>query len=238
MILSLLYHKIDRHIDTRNSDLFVSPDSFERQVRFLKKRGYVFLGAKDLLDFLELGKPLSKKNVIITFDDGYLDNMTNALPILNRYNAKCIIFLTTEFIGKSTMWNGIENHFLDISQIIRMDASGIDFGSHTLTHPSLPGCPIEKIIEEVSESKIRLEELLNHSIDIFAYPYGSYNQAIRKAVIEAGYKCAFSLHRGVSTKKTDPFALRRIRMGNSFSGFLFFVYFASLIEKARIFKRA
>jgi peptidoglycan/xylan/chitin deacetylase (PgdA/CDA1 family) len=215
-VLILLYHKIDRIRNPKYRDLFVSPEAFEKQIAFLHARDYSFLTAKDLIDFIETDRSFPIKNVFVTFDDGYLDAFNNALPVLQRYKAKGTIFLTTEFIGKNMKW---------------------DFGSHSLTHPSLPSISPEEIQAEVSESKSKLEALLNHSVDIFSYPFGSYNETIKKVVLESGYKCACSLHRGINTKVTDPFALRRMKPSNSFLQFLLLIHIAPFIEQARKIKR-
>jgi peptidoglycan/xylan/chitin deacetylase (PgdA/CDA1 family) len=236
-VLILLYHKIDRIRNPKYRDLFVSPEAFEKQIAFLHARDYSFLTAKDLIDFIETDRSFPIKNVFVTFDDGYLDAFNNALPVLQRYKAKGTIFLTTEFIGKNMKWNEQENFFLGPELIYEMEKQGIDFGSHSLTHPSLPSISPEEIQAEVSESKSKLEALLNHSVDIFSYPFGSYNETIKKVVLESGYKCACSLHRGINTKVTDPFALRRMKPSNSFLQFLLLIHIAPFIEQARKIKR-
>jgi peptidoglycan/xylan/chitin deacetylase (PgdA/CDA1 family) len=113
----------------------------------------------------------------------------------------------------------------------------MEFGSHTLTHPSLTRCSLENVAHEVSASKAKLEELLNHPIDGFAYPFGSYNENVKDAVIKAGYKAACTMHRGINTMETDPFTLRRMRPTNSFLKFLFIVHAAAFIENLRKFKK-
>ena len=228
-----LYHKIDGVSNPSYSSLFVSKEAFERQIEFLHRRSYTFLTSEDLVDFMGDNASVGKKAVLITFDDGYLDNLINAWPILQRYGARATVFLTTEFIGKSFYWNDQENTFLGREQIVKLYEQGMDFGSHTLSHPSLIRCTLEKVAYEVSSSKSRIEELLGESIDAFAYPYGSYNSNIREAVVRAGYKWAYTLHKGINTIETDPYALRRFRPTNSFLQFLFFVYFATSIERMR-----
>jgi peptidoglycan/xylan/chitin deacetylase (PgdA/CDA1 family) len=236
-VLILLYHQINRGSNAKYYSNFVSEESFEKQIAFLCKHDYSFLALKDLLDFFEGKKTTPSRSVIVTFDDGYLDNLLNAWPILKRYGARGTIFLTTEFIGRSITWNEQENSFLSGEQIIEMHEKGMEFGSHTLTHPSLSRCSLEKVIYEVSASKANIEELLNHPIDGFAYPYGSYDQEVKGAVMKAGYRLACTMHRGINTMETDPFTLRRMRPTNSFLWFLFIVHAAALIENLRKFKR-
>ena len=233
----MLYHQIDSGGNPKYYSNFVSPESFERQITFLHKQDYSFLALKDLSVFFEEDRTMPTKNVIISFDDGYLDNLTNAWPILKRYGAKMTIFLTTGFIGRSITWNEKENSFLSREQILELHQKGIEFGSHTLTHPSLTRCPLDKVIYEVSASKANLEELLDDAVDGFAYPYGSYNKDVKDAVMKAGYKLACTMHRGINSMDTDPFTLRRMRPTNSFLKFRFIVHAAALIEKARKFKR-
>jgi peptidoglycan/xylan/chitin deacetylase (PgdA/CDA1 family) len=235
-VLILLYHQIDKEANVKYYSNFVSKESFEKQIAFLRKQDYHFLALENLADLLEGNRTIPSRSVIVTFDDAYLDNLTNAWPILKHYGATGTIFAVTDFIGKSFTWNEQENSFLTGEQITEMHDQGMEFGSHTLTHPSLTRCPLEKVIYEVTASKARLEELLNHPVHGFAYPYGSYNQDVKGAVIKAGYRLAFTMHRGMNTMESDPFTLRRMRPTNSFLKFLFIVHAAALIENLRKFK--
>ena len=101
-VLILLYHQIDRGSNPKYYSNFVSKESFEKHIEFLWKRGYSFLALKDLLEFFKGKHSTPSKSVIVTFDDGYLDNLTNGWPILKRYGARATIFLTTDQFFCST----------------------------------------------------------------------------------------------------------------------------------------
>ena len=145
-VLILLYHQIDRGNNPKYYSNFISKESFEKHIAFPRKHGYSFFVLKDLIEFFKGSNSASPRSVVVAFDDGYLDNLTNAWPILKRYGAKGTIFLTTEFIGKSITWDEQENPFLTREQILELSRQGMEFGSHTLTHPSHPRCSLDKII--------------------------------------------------------------------------------------------
>ncbi len=165
----LIYHCIDASI-WGDRPMFVTPDNFERQMQYLKEKEYT------AITFHDLDRVDSIKNpVLITFDDGYENNYTDAYPILKRYGFKATIFLIVNAIDKP--------RFLQQSQIKEM-AGLVDFESHTLTHPHLAGLAPDKLEMELSGSKKALESLLSKKVDVIAYPYGSFD----KNVIQAARK--------------------------------------------------
>ncbi len=159
----LAYHCVDSSI-WGDRPMFVSPDNFDRQMRYLRDQGYETITFRDLSQLHSIKKP-----VLITFDDGYENNYTNAYPILKKYEFKATIFLVADFIDKPK--------FLKLEEIRKM-RDIIDFQSHTMTHRHLAALDPAKIEFELSESKKRLEYLLGKKIDIIAYPYGSYDSSV------------------------------------------------------------
>ena len=153
------------------------------------------------------------RELVLTFDDGYEDFYTEVFPLIAQYELKPLVFLVADRIGDSNRWDqerGLRRRrLLNIEQIREMQRFGVRFGSHTLTHPSLPALNATELRREVAESKLRLEDLLGREVTAFAYPYGHANRRIRSAVIEAGYKVAFTTAGGLN-RWQDPFALRRI----------------------------
>jgi Predicted xylanase/chitin deacetylase len=157
------YHCIDDNVWGLKY-LFVSPTSFEEQMKFLKRRGYTAITFEDINRINTIKKPF-----MITFDDGYEDNFTNAYPILKKYGFKATIFMITNAINKPK--------FLT-EQEIRQMQDIIDFQSHTVTHAHLAKLDSAKIEYELSESKNILEKLLNKKVNAIAYPFGSYNNTV------------------------------------------------------------
>jgi peptidoglycan/xylan/chitin deacetylase (PgdA/CDA1 family) len=234
-VLIVLYHKIEDFTGNSNRDLYVSPQEFEKQIVFLKSKGYHFLKDKEFVDFIEKPDAFIRKGVLITFDDGTADNYNTAFPIIKKHNINATIFLVSGFIGKSMNWGGTHETFLNELQIKEMKQYGLDFGSHTVTHPSLLGVSRERAEKEIRDSKTDLEKILGEAPLMFCYPYGSYTQE-SKQIVSTQYKCAASLHAGINCKDTDPFMLRRIKPNNSFIDFLFRIYTAPLYEMIRSLK--
>jgi peptidoglycan/xylan/chitin deacetylase (PgdA/CDA1 family) len=104
---------------------------------------------------------------------------------------------------------------MDAGQIREMHAANITIGSHTLTHPKLPECGPDEMSREFAESKTRLEDILSHPVQHFAYPYGLYNDTVRTLVKQTGYLSACSTRSGFNNEETDPYELRRIEVFGS-----------------------
>jgi peptidoglycan/xylan/chitin deacetylase (PgdA/CDA1 family) len=238
----LAYHKIAANsplISTTYDDLFVTPAAFEKQIRYLRRHHYTFISIDQLIAFIYKKVKLPGKGVIISFDDGYADNATTAFPILKRYQGRAVIFLIEQFIGKDARWNEQDNSFLTLNQIAKLHAEGIDFGSHTASHPSLrKDHSVTTLQREIVDTKSVLEKKIGLPITSFCYPYGSYNEQIKASVKQAGYGCAFTLHNGINFRSTDPFALRRIKPSNSFIKFIAQLYVAPSIELVRAIQGA
>ena len=157
----LSYHSINDKV-SGSADMYVSPETFEKQIKEIKTRGYTPITFNDIRNVETIDKP-----IIITFDDGYEDNYSNAYPILKKYGVRATIFLVANYIGKP--------NYLSISQITKMQDI-IDFQSHTLSHHRLTEMDFKKMEYELSQSKQRLEALLGKDINVIAYPYGDYDK--------------------------------------------------------------
>ncbi|BBB93271.1 MAG TPA: polysaccharide deacetylase family protein [Methylomusa anaerophila] len=219
----LNYHKID----SLNHSLSISPEEFKQQMAYLHDNGYTSIRPDQLMNYLNLGKPLPKKPVMITFDDGYLDNYTNAYPVLKKYGFIATIFLVTDLVGK-------DERFMNWEQVREMEKAGFIFGSHTVTHTPLTRLPREKIMEELTESRKEIERQLGQNPKYFAYPTGAYNLEIEELVKQAGYKAAFTIRYGQVGPGSEPYALERIpifRQSQTFYSFLVRLKAAPILER-------
>jgi peptidoglycan/xylan/chitin deacetylase (PgdA/CDA1 family) len=213
----LMYHKIG--IPPQNSwlkNLWVSPQKFDRQMRFLQQKAVPVITFAEYYIMLQ-EKKVPSKAVIITFDDGYQDNYTAAFPVLKRYGFKAMFFLVYDTIGSINKWHepAIEPHqrMLSPEQIKEMQAAGMEFGSHTLSHLNLNELSVEAATTQIVKSKAVLEQALGKPVDIFAYPYGAgaYNPAVKQLVKPAGYKLAVGIRQALNMRgQEDLFALKRI----------------------------
>lgn len=212
----LMYHKINPSWKSGGLGLRVSPKNFEQQLRYLKDHGYTSITLAQLAEHYEKGTPLPRYPIVLTFDDGYLDNYKYAFPLLKKYQFTGTIFLVSNLVGKTNRWDEVlgrpSNPLMDWPQIKEMEKYGVEFGSHTMTHPHLGAIPLKRARKEIVQSKHDLEKKLGHPVSTFCYPYGSYNHRVTKIVSEAGFKAATVVELGRNTASTNPFQLKRIRV--------------------------
>ena len=212
----LIYHKIDipgKDILVRGA--FTAPSRFARQLRYLKKQGFNFYTASELIEYYLHHGNFPPKSVALTLDDGWQDNYTNAFPILKNLGVKATIFLVPSCIGKTTdavVPTGEKPRaHLSPEEILEMSASGIEFGSHSVNHKHLHQISPEEVTFEVEESKRQIEDLLQKPCKTFCYPAGFFNETAKEAVKKAGYIAAFSSVYG-DERQIDLYALNRIEI--------------------------
>lgn len=198
-VMVLNYHKIDNTFIS----LAVRPDDFEAQMKYLSENGYHTISPDELYDSLAGTGELPENPVLITFDDGYVDNYTNAYPILKKYGFKATIFVITSFLGK-------DKNYMTWDQARELDANGISIESHTVDHKSMTDLTDEQLRMELVESKKKAEKELGHPVEYMAYPTGTYNLHIAEMVKEAGYKAAYTIKYGNVDKASNIYALERV----------------------------
>lgn len=199
----LMYHMItaQEKIDPNA----VSPENFSKVMQFIKRHDYTVISLEDYIDRKKRGEEIPKKAVVITFDDGTVDNYINAYPILKKFNYPATIFMPYDYIG--------QEGFLSVEQIKEMADSGlITFGSHTLTHAYLPELTKEKLKAEIFLSKHAIENKTELDIDSISYPAGGFTPEVKQMSAEAGYKAGLTTNRGYDRDNKDLFELKRISM--------------------------
>ena len=190
--LILAYHSVSC---ARSDGLTVNAKDFERQIAYLSDHGF---RPHTLRSYFSEGYKSLDRVVIITFDDGYVDNYTVAFPILKKYNFVATIFLVSDFVGTDHihLWDipKIEKRsqkewyrLLDRNQIHDMLRHGFEFGSHSCTHPELTELTAERCWEEVSRSRSDLSDQLGEEVVSFCYPRGDVNSRVIEMVKRAGY---------------------------------------------------
>ena len=195
----LMYHRIAA---PDGSSLTVSPQTFERQMEFLKVHRYRVVSVENMFDTLRAGRSIREKTVAVTFDDGYLDNFQNAFPVLKKMGFPATIFMITNNIGKEG--------WLSEEDIKILDESGITVGSHTVNHAFLPDLKSEDAEYELKESKRMLERMLRHPVFTLSFPAGGFTEEVKAMAREAGYKGAVTTNWG--RKAHDPYSLRRVKI--------------------------
>lgn len=222
-ILVLNYHKVDN----MNISLSVLPKDFDAQMAYLKENGYHAISPQELYAGLTEDAELPDKPVLITFDDGYVDNYIYAYPILKKYGFKGTIFAITSFMGT-------QPNYITWEQAREMEADGMSIESHTVTHRSLTELSDAQLQDELVNSKKILEEKLDKKIDFVAYPTGTYNLHIAGLVRDAGYKAAFTIKYGNVDKASNLYALERVPVfhtENTFKSFLERIQYVPIFER-------
>jgi len=216
----LMYHKVNPNPETGNLGLRVNPDDFEWQMRYLSEQGYQSVSLQELRDYVEEGKPLPPKAMVITFDDGYRDNYIYALPVMEKYGFTATIFVVVNTIGKVNKFdlgNQPVNQMMNWDEIKDTASRGFTIGSHTMDHPRLWEVSQEKALYQIRESKAALEKGLGLPVRYFCYPYGNYNQAVKKMVEQCGYEAATTTHPGLVHFSDDIYALKRVYVSGQMS---------------------
>jgi peptidoglycan/xylan/chitin deacetylase (PgdA/CDA1 family) len=212
---ALMYHHVGPSIPHTYAELTVLPKQFERQIRWLARRGFVGILPADWVKWLRTGKGLPDKPVLVTFDDGYADLAEFALPVLRRYGFGAVVFVVTGLVGRTNAWDearGSATHRLLTSEQIRYWATqGIEFGAHSRTHTDLTTLSAEELAKEIVGGRDELANLLGSPVTSFAYPYGAYNQTVNTCA-RGAYSLTFradETNPGINYLCTDPHDLQR-----------------------------
>ena len=220
----LMYHSISND----KSHLSVSIDNFEYQLNYLSKSGF------NSISFNEIYKNINKP-IIITFDDGYKDNIINALPILKKYNFVSTCFVVSDFIGEYNKWDErhksyVHKELLTKNDLVEWLSHGMFIGSHGKSHISLKTLNQAQIKHEISNSKNIIQDVIGSSIDSFSYPFGQINNFSANTVKEA-YKFGVTTVRSrFNTLKHKNFYIPRIHMSNDLTKFKIFFKLKTFYE--------
>jgi len=204
----ILYHYIRINPNPRDREGFslsTPPAMFAAQMQYLADHGFHVLPLHQAVVAIKNHTPLPARPVALTFDDGYADFFTQAVPILARYG-----FTATNFVITGRM--GLPG-FMTPSQVVAADAMGFDIGAHTVDHVMLAATSTTRATWEMRQSKLALEELLGHPVLDFAYPYGSFNLYDMAEARTLGFETAVSTLYGVVHYAGQLFDLSRVRIG-------------------------
>lgn len=213
----LEYHYIRINPDPRDRlgfNLSVTPADFDQQMAWLAADGYHPIDFDDLRGYLLAGGVLPAKPVILTFDDGYRDMYTTALPVLHAHEFKAVSYLVSGFLNSP--------RYLTDEMVLEMEAEGIEIGAHTVSHADLTRISASNLQHEVFDSKSELEGLVGHPVLDFCYPSGKFNDAVIRTVQEAGFQTATTELPGLVHSARDRFTWTRVRVngGESLAEFV------------------
>jgi peptidoglycan/xylan/chitin deacetylase (PgdA/CDA1 family) len=208
----LTYHSLD----TSGSIVSIAPSTFRWQIEHLKSGGFQTLPLSEAARFIHEGRPFPDKAFVITFDDGYENVYTNAFPILQQHGFTATVFLITDYCGKTNNWAGHvspigDQPLLSWAQIAEMYQYGIEFGSHTVTHPDLTRVSREEVGTQIRCSQESLRNHVGTEAAVFAYPYGKHAPWVVD-VVRKHFAAACSTKLGIATPGADPYLLPRVDM--------------------------
>ena len=206
----LTYHSID----DSGSVISLDESEFEHQIASLRSWGYRSLSLLEAVRRVRAGKALPERHVILTFDDGFRNNLTLAAPILLRYGYSATVFITTAYTGTENSW---PRQHESIPRLPRMTApelreirsAGIELGAHTHSHPFLAELEPAAARVEIQRSKEELESHLGEAVPLFSYPYGSFHDSAHNAAAEL-FEGAISIRLGRMRADGDLYAIERI----------------------------
>ena len=213
----LMYHKVN---DEPENSVTVPVTLFDEQMAQLGELGYTPVSIDEVRAYYTDGSPLPPRAVLISFDDGYRDNLENAAPVLQRYGYPAVIFLPIGYLDGSRPLphdehlasRGILNRTLQWSDLAELEAAGLRVESHGIGHRPLADLEVDEAAREITLSKLRLEEALGRSVCAFAYVKGSeahYRLVHLSLLRQAGYELAFTSISGANGPSTDPLQLHR-----------------------------
>lgn len=211
----LMYHSISDQATSKFRRFTVKPALFNEHMAYLYEHAYTPITITQLIQALSGGNTLlPEKPVALTFDDGFLDFYTQALPVLLRYHFVATLYIVTAFLNETSRWLQKEGEatrpLLTWDQVVSIHQAGIECGGHTHTHPALDTLPLSSARAEIVHCKRLLEERLGHEVLSFAYPFGYHTTRTKQLVRDAGYTSACAVKYAMSSQTTDPFALSRL----------------------------
>lgn len=207
----LMYHSIAEGLE----DPYAVPASrFQNQVSWLLEHGFEPVPLAVIVNRLKRGDYQSlKRKVAFTFDDGYRDFLTAALPVLLRHKVPATVFIVAGMHGEKAVWSGNSKQvqLLTEDEIRHIRAQGIALGSHTMTHADLTTLDQEELYRQLTESRARLRDL-GESFYAFSYPWGQWSSQVVDAVKASGYECAVTVGEQMRLTAANSYLLPRITM--------------------------
>jgi peptidoglycan/xylan/chitin deacetylase (PgdA/CDA1 family) len=236
----LVYHGVEIK---PNSPFSVSLADFKAQMAYLASNSNV-VALSEVRRWMQSECSFRKPAVVLTFDDGFRNNFELAAPVLRHYNLPATFFLVSGMLGKA------DNRFMDSRQARELlTFEGFSIGSHTVDHKSVARVEASESDFQIAESKVQLEREIGQPIELFCYPYGTFNDFSSSAVESLKrhrYLLACTSINGVNLRSTDPFRLRRTKvewsdglvtfkrlLGGALDGWFFVDYLLRWLQKPR-----
>lgn len=203
-VLILEYHSINTSFDEDSKPYTLDPADFDAQLTYLQNEGYHAITMLDFEKAMKSKETLPDKPLIITFDDGYEDNYTIALPILEKHKMRAELYVITNAIDTEG--------YLNWQELGDMQNRGIEIGCHSADHLPLPTLSKAEQIEQIQTAKIYLERYGIRNVFSFSYPNGLYDAETGELLRACNYLTAVTGDSGYNTFATDPYYLQRVQI--------------------------
>lgn len=218
----LMYHSIADDASAKFKPFTVAPALFAEHMAYLHQQDYTPITATQFIQARSQGgSGLPEKPLLLTFDDGFADFFTAALPILTRHGFVATLYIATSYVNATSRWLHREGEatraMLTWDQIRIISSYGIECGGHSHTHPQLDVLPLEMARHEIVHSKKLLEEQLGQDVTSISYPFGYYSAVTQQLAREAGYTSACAVDYAMSSQESNPFALPRLFVNSDMS---------------------
>ncbi|MDR1672780.1 MAG: polysaccharide deacetylase family protein [Bacteroidales bacterium] len=212
----LMYHHVGVATREDEAAFFVSADMFRQQIDLLLSSHFHIVSLREVERAYQTGQRLPPHSVLLTLDDGWLDNYTQAFPVVKEKKVPVTIFL-------SVALTGVEKDLLTWQQVHEMHESGwVQFASHGAHHRRLRNLSDAEIIEELAISRNVLTKALGTEVLSFCYPYGAFDRRVRQLVFQTGYIMDFGTRKGINRlpwKAHQPLRRAHVMAGESLSDF-------------------
>lgn len=215
----LMYHKIPEHPISSEHKIYVTKSNFKKHLKFFKARGFETLTFSDLALFRTGQRKFQdfpKKPLVLTFDDGYQDNLLNASPLLKEYNYRAQIFLLADSKISSNQWDqtGSEpsHEIISGAERKKWPSSQFEVGSHGFSHKRMTTLSDQEALYELTESKKSLEAELGIHVNCFAFTYGETSDRAAQLAAEAGYDYAINTDSGGLLMEDAPYSIFRVNV--------------------------
>lgn len=224
------YHNIGNpHPGAQLPRLYVAMEKFDRQCWLLHKLGMRGVAMTEGLRGLRTGN--ANKLVVLSFDDGYADNLLHGAPILSRYGFHATCYVVSGAIGGHNYWDseqlGVEKPLMNRIAIEKWLEAGHEIGSHTVNHRHLTAIDHTQAQYEIFESRHQLQQFTGTPVDHFCYPWGENNDTVVEMVRAAGYSSAVTTKRGPAAPDSDLLRLPRISIDRGRGLFKFALHAAT-----------
>jgi peptidoglycan/xylan/chitin deacetylase (PgdA/CDA1 family) len=209
MFVTLSYHIINHAIQDK---IAISEAAFEQQLAYLREHGYTTLSLAQTIADIDGSQKAPPRSLLLTFDDGYADNIQMAMPLLRAYDMRATLFVMTGYIGQNNRWNlraCYDVQHMTWDELRHWHESGGDIGGHSHLHYCMTRLSFDELQETVLLNKHLLANEIGVTPRAFAYPYGRFNQAVID-IIRQHYEIAFATDGGAWNTNAQRYTINRL----------------------------